>query len=502
MNYRKLMPLAVLAAAMAYIPSAQAQDAGDALRYSYISPTGTARSMGFGSALGSIGGDFTSLSVNPAGIGVYRKSEIMFTPSIKFNNVTGDYLNNSYQESNSRFNFNNLGVVFTSAARGKNYDRAAWKAVSFGIGVNRLADFNRNYSYGGLMQGSGNNYSSFAEIFAEDANIDPQGTADNSASTLGYLGYQSYLVDVDPDDGSFYSIPNWETGLNQLKSVEGRGGINELVFSLGGNYKEKLMLGATVGVPFVNYSRDILFEERDASGNTNNDFDNFQYRNNLQTSGVGVNIKLGAIFKPVDNFRLGVALHTPTWYALSDVETREVRANTEGFGGDVTVSNAEQQFSYRLNSPWKGILSATALIGKVGFITADYEYVDYSASRFGFSNQFRSDESVRNQSIKNLYQSASNIRVGGEVRLDNFALRAGYGYYGNPYEDKDRGFTRNDISAGIGFRGERMFLDLGFTHSMFDSKERPYLLSEPVVVPTATLENRLNNVALTVGWKL
>lgn len=501
MIYRKLWLLSALAAIQVYNP-AQAQDAGDALRYSYLSPTGTARSMGFGSTLGSIGGDFTSLSVNPAGIGIYRKSEVMFTPSLKVNSATGNYLNDSYDESNTKFNFNNIGIVFTSAARGKNYDKAAWKAVSFGIGVNRLADFNRNYTYGGLMKGSGNNYSSFAEVFAEDANIDPQGAQDASASTLGYLGYQSYLTNIDPLTGSFYAVPNWETGLSQLKTVEERGGINELLFSLGGNYKEKLMLGATVGVPFVRYTRDIVYSEVDASGNQNNDFESFQYNNNLVTSGAGINIKLGAIFKPVDNFRLGVALHTPTWYAMSDVENREITGRTEAAGGSTTIFGAEQNFSYNLATPWKGILSATALIGKVGFITADYEYVDYSASRFGFSNQFRLDESIRNQSIKNLYQSASNVRVGGEVRLDAFAIRAGYGYYGNPYEDKNKGFTRNDFSVGFGLRSERMFIDIGFTHSRFESKEQPYLLSDPVVVPTATIENRMNNAALTVGFKM
>ena len=197
--------------------TALAQDETDVLRYSLMTPQGTARSMGFGSALGSVGGDFTSLSVNPAGIGVYRSSEIMFTPSLKFNSVDGTYLGNLNDDNAARFNFNNFGAVFSRVERGRRYEKANWKTVSFGIGVNRVADFNRNYTYGGLMQGSGDQYSSFAEVFSNAANANPNSI--DQAGSLAYLGYQSYLVNPDANN-FFYPITNWETGLNQLRSVE------------------------------------------------------------------------------------------------------------------------------------------------------------------------------------------------------------------------------------------------------------------------------------------
>ncbi len=500
MNCRNLSSIAFVSALfLASIP-ASAQDADDALRYSFLSPTGTARSLGFGSALGSIGGDFTSLSVNPAGIGIYRKSEFTFTPSVKFNSISGDYLNESRDATSARFNFNNAGAVFTNTPRGKDYDRSAWKAVSFGIGFNRLADFNRDYSYGGLMKGTGSKYSSFSEIFVEDAYADPTGVTSNDAS-LGYLGYQTYLVN-DDTMGNFFTLANWEKGLNQLKSVKERGGINELAFSLGGNYEEKLMLGATVGVPFLRYTRDFIFREDDASGDFNNDFASFQYHSFLTTAGAGVNLKLGAIYKPADAFRIGVAVHTPTWYALSDVEDRDLIANTENYQGQQSVSAAQQRFSYRLTTPWRAIVSATGIIGKMGFITADYEYVDYAAMRYGFENTFSADENIRNRSIKNQYEGASNFRIGGEARLDVLALRAGFGYYGNPYVDKNLGSARTDFSGGIGIRGANMFADLSFTHSYYTRKDQPYVLNNPVVtVPSATVQNGLNNVALTVGFK-
>src|SRR5690554_4775011 len=119
-----------------------AQNEIDALRYGQISSGATARSIGLGGAAGSFGGDFSSLSTNPAGIGVYRSSELMITPTLRFNKVNGTYFNNKESEDHAKMTLNNFGVVFTNAAKGENYSNRNWKAVSFGIGYNRVADFN------------------------------------------------------------------------------------------------------------------------------------------------------------------------------------------------------------------------------------------------------------------------------------------------------------------------------------------------------------------------
>ncbi len=458
--------------------------------------------MGFGSALGSVGGDFTSLSVNPAGIGVYRRSEVMFTPSLKFNSADATYMGELNDDNTVKFNFNNLGIVFTRAERGKRYDRASWKAVSFGVGINRLADFNRRYTYGGLMQGpaASNEHSSFSELFVNDANEYP-GSIDVEGS-LAYLGYQSYLINQDPQSGAYYSQAFWEPGLNQLRSVQEKGGINELVFSFGGNYQERLMLGATLGVPIVRYTRDAFFEETDASGDPNNDFASFRYRQSLVTTGSGVNLKLGAIYRASDQIRLGAAIHTPTWMSLTEAFNESLTANTESLAGIVDVANPENRFEYHMTTPWRAVLSATGFLGTSGFITADYEYVGYNSMRFRFENEYSDAERVRNQELRNNFQGTSNFRLGAEFRLDNIFIRGGGGYYGNPYKDGDNKMSRLDLSLGLGYRTESFFMDLGFVHSRFDQTERPYTLPEPVVVPVADIEHSLNNIALTIGWKL
>jgi hypothetical protein len=58
-------------------------------------------------------------------------------------------------------------------------------------------------------------------------------------------------------------------------------------------------------------------------------------------------------------------------------------------------------------------------------------------------------------------------------------------------------------SLGIGYRTERFFADLAYVHSWYDNNETPYTLPySNVVTPTATLQNKLNNIALTIGWKM
>jgi len=486
--------------------SAAAQEATDALRFSFLAPTGTARSMGFGSALGSVGGDFTALSVNPAGIGIYRRGEVMFTPSLKFNGTDAEYLGDMEMDNGTRFNFNNLGIVFTREARGRDYDRASWKTFSFGIGMNRLAEFGRNYNYGGLMQGTGNEYSSFSEVFVNAAAADPAAVDD--PRSMAYLGYQSYLV--NEDSLGFYTLANWETGLIQRKSVQERGGINELVISLGGNYQEKLMIGATLGLPTVRYSRESYFEEEDATNDPNNYFRSFRYSENLQTTGMGVNLKLGMIIKPADNFRFGIALHTPTWFGLTDASTTSLVTNTETFKAETgqsdpspvtTVAPDENRYTYRLTTPWRAILSATAFMGQFGFVSADYEYVDYKAMRFGFDNIDDAREELTNDLIRENFQGAHNFRLGFEARLSEFFGRAGFGYYGNPYNSKELEMTRTDLSLGIGYRAGDFFTDLAFVHSRTESPDQPYVLPLPVISPVALLSGRQNTFAWTIGWK-
>lgn len=483
-----------------------AQNEIDALRYSQFSNGATARSIALGGTGGSFGGDFSSLSINPAGIGVYRNSEVMFTPTLRINNLQSTYLGNKEYDERAKLGVSNYGVVFTKAAKGTNYERSDWKAVSFGLGYNRLADFN----YSGNYSGS-NSASSLTDIFSADAIA--SGITQNMVPPFGYLAYESYLLDDNLESIARNNILNNNGSLRQSKDWRSKGGIDEWTISLGGNYKEKLMLGATIGILSYKFDKNSTFKELDETGDLDNDFNDFSYNEYLSTIGYGVNIKLGAIYVINDQFRVGAAVHTPTWNAMNDLSDYSIVSNTENLKFDTgqPSSNPETgvqpdyqyEYNYSMRTPWRGILSATAFLGKNGFITADYEFVDYSSMKYTFDAPDRAYENSVNKSIKNTFTTAHNIRLGVEGRMDNFMGRIGFAYHTSPFQRAaDFGGERIDFSAGLGARFGAFFMDLAYMHSMVNTTEYAYpLASSAITAPAADLKYGNNFIALTLGLK-
>jgi hypothetical protein len=510
--YQKKIFFAITLAFIAF--RSIAQTAGEAFDFSNGDLQGTARSAGFGNALGSIGGDFGCLSVNPAGIGVYKSSEMSVSPSLKLNGASTQFQGATTTDNGAVLNASHFGFVFTRAPRGKRADRSDWKSVSFGFGMNKTADFTRNYSYGGY-----NNKTSATLSLESDANLNPGN--DSIPGTLGFLGYLGYLINQD-SDGKFRTVVPFAGGIDQHKTATVRGGINEYVMTLGGNYRERWLLGVTLGIPMLNYTYTSTYTETTdpANGVNPNNFTSFAYSKSVNTNGVGVNLKLGAIYKMQENFRVGLALHTPTYYSLTETFTPHLVTN---LGGTEYVVSADDfpigsQFDYHLTTPWKSVLSAAYIFGTRGFVTADVEYVDYSSMRFrypdGFDNTsgmtFQQEESAENDSIKSKYHGAANVRIGGELLLgQGFMVRAGYGFYGNAYKTSEQNSQRSDISLGLGFHFRHFFTDLAWVHSIYKLVDKPYTIDYSGVASTASntpapqaqINYQLNSLTWTVGFK-
>jgi hypothetical protein len=234
--------------------SLAAQNFTDALRYSEFTAGGTARAIGAGSAMGALGTDFSVLSTNPAGLGWYRSSEFVLSPGIN-NARTDSRLTNDenafpFEENRSKFNLNTFGAVFAAANSTRD-----WRTTNFGIGVNRLADFHQNSYFEGSSAGS------IVDRFREQANS-VDGISDFESGLAIDVGA---LYENNPPDGLFYSdfqlAP--DEAVFRRQDVFTTGAINELVFSFAGNYQDRLLLGATVGVPIVRYSVEKEYREAD-----------------------------------------------------------------------------------------------------------------------------------------------------------------------------------------------------------------------------------------------
>ena len=230
------------------LSAAYAQTDVDAFRFSQGSITGTGRFTGMSGAFGALGGDFTSLSYNPAGIAVYRSSEFTFTPSIYVGKTGSTFLGQSYDENKYNFNFGNVGLVYTKKLNDS--DAPGWKSWNFGIGYNRLSNFHNRSYYEGL-----NTNNSVVDMFAEQANGHNPSSLD---PFFEGLAYETYLITPDGSNNYFSTfIPG--SDVKQRRSAETRGAIGETVFSFGGNYSNKFYFGASLG--FKSLRRVDRFED-------------------------------------------------------------------------------------------------------------------------------------------------------------------------------------------------------------------------------------------------
>jgi hypothetical protein len=493
-----------------------AQEPADALRFSWAVPGGTARSQAIGGAMGSLGGDISATFVNPAGLGLYKTGDVVLSPKLFFGNAKSTYFGRTEKSNLNKFAWGTTGFV---AGLGSDYRNT--KNVAISLAYNRSADFNSNILYRGV-----NNLSSFSQQYVDELNA--SGRRD---STITYefpygssLAFNTYWV--DPAYDSSGKVTGFKTKfppgteLLQQQQLRSSGGINEFALGVGASLNENLLLGGSISVPVLNYSRTSTFREEDPTTDVTNAFDFAEVYEEVSTKGVGVNAKLGLIFKPVDYLRLGLAFHTPTLYSLKDVYDIVITTDAETSDGVLSdymtdyTNGQPTEFSYLLITPYRAIASASYVLREVedvtkqkGFITADIEYVNYRTSSFQAEDEATSSESdlayleSLNAAIDNAYKSAFNFRIGGELKFTTLMVRAGAAYYGNPYQNinGEKGHKLN-VSGGLGYRHKGMFVDLTYVHAMNKDVHFSYRTSSAPYAG-AGIKSGMGNVLATVGFK-
>lgn len=464
-----------------------AQNEIDALRYSRLMPTGTARYVGTGGAFGAIGADFSALSNNPAGIGLYKSSEFSITPSLFEGRSESVYFGEVKEDNRFNFNLGNIGLVLVSTPNEK-AALSGWKNFQFGFGINRLANFNNRISITGF-----NETSSYLTPYVNEANYFNYDLNDLGEFGSG-LAYDAYLIGYDSLAGEYYiDMPNGQ--VQQSKRIETKGSIRELVFSAGANYSDRIYLGATIGVPFLRYSERSTFTEEDID-NLNNYFGDFSRIDELDTRGTGVNLKAGIIIRPADWIRIGGAIETPTFYTLSDEYTTTFDANFDTLYGNKSAS-AEGYYEYELTTPYKAMAGVGLIIGKNGLISADYQFIDYTAARLRAPDY---DFDAENDAIRNDYLKAHNIRFGTEWRFGMLNFRGGYGISANPYKYGTESLM-NSYSLGIGLRGNKAFLDFAWVRNQMDDEYYLYNAPSGADPSLSTVKIENTSVLMTFGIK-
>ena len=469
-----------------------AQTDADALRFSQTNMTGTARSTSMAGAFGAIGADFSSLSINPAGLAIYRKPEITMSPAVFSKKTNSSFFGNRSLDEKYGFNFGNLGLIAT--AEQQNYAKHGWKFLNFGVGYNRLSSYSSHSTYAGV-----NPDNSYLDYFLQNINT-PQGTkSDDLNPFFENLAYQTFLLNPkDSIDTLHYSSEIPFGGALQRRNATSSGAMREIAVSIAGNYKDRLFLGATLGFDFISYTENSSYEESDKL-DTIPRFKSFAMNQDLTTDGQGFNLKLGMIFKATDWLRLGAAVTTPTSFEMSD--NYRSRLKSEFDNGDKHDFQAKGDFTYELTTPLKATASAAVIIQKQAVISVDYELMNYAEMNFGSSSDAFFDI---NNSIQNKYTQANNIRIGGEWKFENFSFRGGYAMLGSPFRSgvsyPGADFSRTCYTAGIGLRDERYFLDFAYSITLSNEFYRQYSLKSELV-EGAKSSVSAQNFIMTLGFK-
>ncbi|MCW3104603.1 MAG: hypothetical protein JWO09_3043 [Bacteroidetes bacterium] len=461
--------------------SSFAQNDIDAMRYSQITFGGTARFASMAGSMGALGGDVSTLSFNPAGIAVFKKTEFSITPSVFSQTTTSSYLGSTSSDRKLNFNLGNLGMVLSFKLKDTT---TGWKSLNFGIGYNRTNNFNNRMDVKG-----DNTKNSLLDVYVANANGH---TSDNFDGFSTGLAWTTYLFNPQAADSTYYYhvIPNY--GETQRKSTDTKGGMGEFAFSFGGNYKEKLLVGATLGIVKARYEEESTYEETDTQ-DTIAGFNSFKYVTSLASNGTGVNFKFGMIVKPNDWLRLGAAIHSPTAIRFTDSYSSYMESDLDN-NVRYADTSADGSFKYSVITPFKAIGSIGFVINKMALINAEYEYVDYSYASLNSHPNVFTDV---NTSIRSKYTSTGNIRVGGEVRFDPIAFRLGYALYGSPFKNGDNvSAYRSSYTAGLGYRVNNFFIDFAYVLTKFN--ETNYLY-DPAISSAVKNNYKNSSFMLTIG---
>lgn len=445
-----------------------AQNEEDIVRYSMTTNTGTARSSAMGGAFGALGGDLSSFSTNPAGIGVFRKSEISITPYLNVANTKSD--NSSIRKSS--FQLGSFGGVV--AIYNGNFD---WKGFNFGINYTNLNNFNRKTNQ--FVYDSPTN---FPQVWANEANWSIANG--NGTPARSEMAYNVRLIEWIEDTKQYE--PNLFPGenVNQHKYIQEEGYQGEYDFSFGTNYKDKLYLGLTIGIQSIRYKYKSLYTGQPI-GETYLGIDYYNFDTYLKTEGVGTNFKVGVIYRPIPELRLGAAIHTPTYFSMTDhyeetMYSKFFLPDDDGYY-DYDSYLYPTQYNYDMQTPWKALFSVATVLKQKVILSVDYEFNNYNSAKFskGEDGYDYSEPGGPNELVREYLKNTNNFRVGAEYRVNSiFSVRSGYSYWDSPYRYTKTAKIQS-VSGGFGLNFGVFFCDAAYIYKFSKNTTNFYSYLDP-----------------------
>ncbi|MBP1639172.1 MAG: hypothetical protein H6Q17_755 [Bacteroidetes bacterium] len=494
-----------------------AQDEFDALKVSQTQLKGTSRYMSMGGAFTALGGDASSISLNPAGLGVYRSSELTATLNLLNSSTSSSWNGVSSNDNNVFAHFNNFSLVQTIPGNDQ-------FSSAFSFTFDRLKSFNRSGSLSGGSQSSSltDNIASRSEGLSESDLLSTQSYDPYGVETIPWLptlAYSAYLINPSTSNAGQWSSA---LGGNVSPSYDftERGYIDQYSLSYGANLSNIVYLGASIGWQSINYSLVSNYSETFSAGGS------FNLQNEIYTTGSGFDVKLGVIVRPTDFLRLGFSYHTPTFYNMTDNYYASLAYNSYDAGNNnasikgIAYTPDEGGYSkYKIQTPSLFTFGIAGVIGKIGIISFDYQYQDYTTMKLKDNDGLSSSYKNENQYIKEDLKGVNTFKVGGEFRATNsLAIRLGYNYISpatksTAYRWLSNNSVRTDseysldvntqnFTAGIGYRYQNWNFDIAY---VLNNQKQHFYPYEPYTIQTsmqpASLTTHNSNIAFTVGLR-
>ncbi len=472
----------IFAMAMLMGTSVMAQETYEDTRLVESDLNGTARYVGMGGAMEALGADISTMSTNPAGIGLFRSSSVSGTVSL----LSQQDVKKFSPGNKTNFSLDQVGFVYSAP----NYDRTSF--LNLGFTYRKSRNFNQIISAVAPLENASQNkltYQKFRrEIFLNRTDL--------TYTTVDALYMENLLYNQAEDMYFYFPATSYEYNRAQ------KGYIGEYDLNISGNIKNRVFLGVTFGIHDVHYKH---YSEYGEKFQENEDgIKGLTMIDDKRVSGTGTEIKFGAIVRPVENspFRIGAYIHTPTWYEL---ESSSVTKLTDG---SISVDK-EESYKYKIYTPWKFGLSAGHTIGNFLALGATYEYADYSSMtnrikendyHYSFIDRAYSyshkDNNMNTHTEKTL-KGVSTVKVGAEFKPDpSIAVRLGYNYVSplcdnmgskdgtvkspGTYYETETSYTNwkatNRITAGIGWNATpHLTLDVAYQYSTTKGDFYPFM---------------------------
>lgn len=520
--------------------AAIAQNQYDALRFLGSDLNGTARFVGMGGAMSALGADLSTIATNPAGIGLYRSNDAAFTFGWNANNIKSDWNGTSVTQKSDKMSFDQIGFVWTTKVGNK----TDLRFLNFAFNYHKKANFTREFNAKGalndglsitdqmadMLWNAGNN---MGTTFVTKSDFDDLLDSKNpylankyiGTPFLGAMGGRTGLVDpvCDPSTGEITDMYGWRGQDGEYYSRE-EGSISEYDFNLSFNVRDRFYFGVTLGVYDLNYTRFSSYGENLEEGAA------LTLDNWAKTEGAGFDLKLGTIIRPFEYspFRIGLAIHTPTWYAMTDKYVSTLTSyNIPDYDGQpqTYTENLRDYYGepnylldYRLITPWKFNVSAGTTFSGILAVNAEYEYDMYQKSRltdvegYDYNGTNAIDETLKGVHI---------FRAGMEAWLTpKFSIRAGYNFQSSPIAgDSFKNIaatdeTRTDpeyfnlkstqaATFGLGYRGRMLYADVAYKCSFYKGDfyafDADYSSIGGYSLSPAQVTGMRNQLLLTVG---